>query len=381
MSTQDMRHLLESIQLNVRAEEDDHLEIDPPSFRPDLSREVDLMEEVARLAGYDHIPSTLPVARVSSTRPATDQRVRQTAKEILTSLGFCEVISYSFIRTQNIERLQLEPSDRRRRPLHLRNPLSEDQAVMRTSLVPGILETAARNQRQRNFDLRLFELSKVFFPKGEQDLPEEHLNICALLSGLRRPEGWNEVAQKFDFFDIKGAVETLLLGLGILDLRWSTSDTAPYLRPDISTRIVVDDTHLGDLGQVDPEVVQAFDLSGEVHLFDLDFDLLLEKTAPVKSFKTLPRFPAVNRDLAIVVPHVVMAQELLDFMKKKRPEYVESINIFDQYSGDQVGQGKRSLAFRITYRSAQRSLTDLEVNQIHTAFGEQVVQAFQADFR
>jgi phenylalanyl-tRNA synthetase beta chain len=374
------RHL-ESIQLQVRSAGQDVLEVHPPSFRPDLSREVDLMEEVARLAGYDHIPSALPLAQVTSVKPATDQGLCQQTKQMMTNLGFCEIISYSFINPQSIELLQLKQPDPRRRLLPLRNPLSEDQAVMRTSLVPGMLETAARNQRQNNFNLRLFELGKVFFPKGDQKLPEERLNICGLLAGLRKPVAWNEHPLDLDLYDIKGAVEALLGQLGTPDLRWSSTEPAPYLQQDTFVRISINDSHLGELGKLHPDVAEAFDLTGPVYLFDIDFNLLLEKISPVKKFKPLPRFPAVNRDLAIVISDTIPAQDLLDFLEKHRPEYAEAISLFDHYRGDQVGEGKKSLGFRITYRSSEHSLTDRQVNDIHDGFSQKVVSAFKGDLR
>jgi phenylalanyl-tRNA synthetase beta chain len=382
LAKEEIVHHLKSIQLEVRdGNSSDLLEVDPPSFRPDLTREVDLMEEVARLAGFDRIPSALPVAQVSSTKPAADQVLQERVKQILAGLGFCEVISYSFISSQAVELLQLAQSDRRRQLLPLRNPLSEDQAVMRTSLIPGMLETAARNQRQSNFNLRLVELSKVFFSREDQDLPEERLNLCGLIAGSRRPASWSEAAGEVDFFDAKGAIEALLVSLSISGVRWSPKNPAPYLRGDTAVRILLGETILGDLGQIRTEVAQAFDLIGEVFLFDMDFDLLLEKSSSKRSFQLLPKFPAVNRDLAVVVSQSVSAQDLLDFLESNRPEYTESIAIFDEYRGDQVGKEKRSLAFRITYRSAERSLTDREVNEIHNAYSEKVVRAFQAEFR
>jgi phenylalanyl-tRNA synthetase beta chain len=381
LSREEISKLLKSIELKVRSSGKDLLVVDPPSFRADLTREVDLMEEVARLAGYDLIPSASPVARLASAKRAEDQVIRHYAKETLASLGFCEIVSYSFINPRAIELLRLKDDDRRRQLLPLRNPLSEDQSVMRTSLVPNMLETAARNQRQNNFNLRLVELSKVFFPGEGEELPEERFNLCGLLSGLRRPQGWNETSQTVDFFDAKGAVEALLMNLGIRDLRWSEKGPAPYLNPEAAARIYAADVYLGDLGELDPGVLESFDLKGPVYLFDLDFDLLMEKTVSVKKFQPLPRFPAINRDLAIVVSDSVAAQDLLDYLEEHRPQYAESITLFDQYRGAQVARGRKSLAFRIIYRSEERSLTDLEVNEIHTDLSQKVVHAFEAQLR
>jgi phenylalanyl-tRNA synthetase beta chain len=381
LSREEISKHLQSIQLKISSAKEDLLVVEPPSFRGDLTREVDLMEEVARLAGYDLIPSAEPVARLASTKRSEDQVIRQYTKETLRSLGFCEIVTYSFINPQTIDLLRFKDGDRRRRLLPLRNPLSEEQSVMRTSLVPNILETAARNQRQNNFDLRLVELSKVFFSKEGDELPEERFNLCGLLSGLRRPPGWNEPSQGIDFFDVKGAVEALFMHLGIRDLRWSAKSPAPYLNPEAAAQIQAADLYLGDLGEVHPAVLEGFDLKGPVYLFDLDFDLLIERTVSVKKFQALPRFPAVNRDLAIVVADSVAVQDLLDYLEEHRPQYAESMSLFDQYRGTQVGTDRKSLAFRITYRSAERSLTDLEVNEIHQDLSQKIVDAFEAQLR
>ena len=222
---------------------------------------------------------------------------------------------------------------------------------------------------------------KVFFPKGDQELPEERLNICGLLAGLRKPTAWNEQPLTLDLYDIKGAVEVLLHHLGTPALRWSATEPVPYLQHDTFIRISINDSNVGELGKVHPDVAQAFDLTGPIYLFDIDFNLLLEEISAEKKFKPLPRFPAVNRDLAVVISDTIPAQDLLDFLEKHRPEYAEAISLFDHYRSDQVGEGKKSLGFRITYRSSEHSLTDRQVNDIHDAFSHKVVSAFQADLR
>jgi phenylalanyl-tRNA synthetase beta chain len=372
---------LESIQLSVRSAEEDTLVVKPPSFRPDLSCEVDLIEEVARLAGYDRIPAALPMTRLAPTKPDEARVIRQNTKRILVGLGLCEVLSYSFINPWSVEILRFHENDRRRRLLRLRNPLSEDQAVMRTSLIPGMLQTAASNQRQNNFNLRFFELSKIFFAGDDGVLPEERFNLCGLLSGIRRPATWNEPAQAADVFDLKGVLEALFMHLGIRDVRWTKTDPAPYLNEEVAARILLDGTYVGDVGELHARLLEPYDLEGPIYLFDIDFELLLNAAVVVKKFKPLPKFPAINRDLAIVLSLSVAAQDVLDYFEKNRPQYAESITLFDHYRGNQVPEDKKSLAFRITYRSSERSLTDQEVNEIHTEFSKRITAAFKARLR
>jgi phenylalanyl-tRNA synthetase beta chain len=381
LSQAEICRLLASIHLPVRTIDDDSLEVVPPPFRSDLTREVDLMEEVARLAGFDRIPSTLPYAQVTAAKPARTQTFRELAKEALVGLAFSETISFSFISRQASERLGILPDDRRFRHLPIRNPLTEEQAVLRTSLIPSMLETAARSQRQRKLNVRLFELSKVFFPRGGEELPEERLNLCGLLSGTRRPASWNDPSEPVDFFDLKGVAEALLGRVGAPEPRWSQTSAVPFLRPETAAEIHVAGAKVGVLGEVRAEVLEAFEVNGPVFILDLDFDLLEEKATDRKTFRPLPRFPEVNRDLAIVVSEDLVAQRVLDFLAEQRPEHAESVLLFDCYRGSQVGAGRKSLAFRITYRSPERSLTDEEVNEIHTRVTGKVLAAFEATLR
>jgi phenylalanyl-tRNA synthetase beta chain len=381
LSRTEISRLLESIQLPVRTIDDDCLEVVPPPFRSDLTREVDLMEEVARLAGFDHIPSTLPCAMVTAAKPPRTQVLRELTKGALVGLGFSETISFSFISRQVAARLGILPDDRRFHHLPIRNPLTDEQAVLRTSLIPSMVETAARNQRQRKLNLRLFELSKVFFPRGSEELPEERFNLCGLLSGMRRPPSWNDAAELVDFFDLKGVVETLMDRIGAPEPRWNQTSAVPFLRPEAAAEIHVAGATLGVLGEVRAEVLEAFEVKGPVFLFDLDFDLLEEKATEQRRCRPIPRFPEVNRDLAIVISEDVPAQRVLDFLAEHRPEHAESTLLFDCYRGSQVGAGMKSLAFRITYRSPERSLTDEEVNEIHTRVTGEVLAAFRATLR
>ncbi|HVO84492.1 MAG TPA: phenylalanine--tRNA ligase subunit beta [Syntrophobacteria bacterium] len=381
VSQAEICRLLASIHLPVRIIDDDSLEVVPPPFRSDLTREVDLMEEVARLAGFDRIPSTLPSALVTATKPPRTQTFREVAKEALVGLGFSETISFSFISRQATEKLRIPPDDRRFHHLPIRNPLTEEQAVLRTSLIPSMLEAAARNQRQRKLNVRLFELSKVFFPRGSEELPEERFNLCGLLSGTRRPASWNDPSEPVDFFDLKGVAEALMDRVGASELRWRHTSAVPFLRPEAAAEIDIAGANAGVLGEVRAEVLEAFEVKGPAFIVDLDFDLLEEKATDRKTFRPLPRFPEVNRDLAIVVSEDLSAQRVLDFLAEHRPEHCESVLLFDCYRGNQVGAGRKSLAYRITYRSPERSLTDEEVNGIHTRVTEKVLAAFEATLR
>ena len=352
--------------------EGDTLVVQVPSFRGDLEREVDLIEEIARLAGFEEIPVTLPAGVLATPRPPLKARLRHRAQELLLGLGFSEVITYSF----QPERWQslLEAEGAREPALHLANPLSEEQAVMRTSLLPGLLMTLHRNTQRLILDARLFEAAKVFIPEEGAALPREEEWLTGVLHGGRDEPGWLSGPETVDFFDLKGAVETLLAGLLIPEVSFSGVSLPPYLRA--GARVYTNDRELGWLGELKPQFLEKLDLPGPVFIFALHFDALAEAAEPFPLYSPLPRYPAVYRDVALVLPvEVSMAQVQQALAYFGRP-WLEEVRLFDVYSGPPIPPGKRSLAFHLSYRDPEKTLTDETVDRHHdalvTALGEKL---------
>jgi len=380
----DIIHLLYSIGLPARltdSQGEQGLEVTAPSFRPDIEREVDVIEEVARLYGYDHIPPSMPVGR-SICRPSMPRQRRIRAiRENLVNNGFSEVLDYSFVAPHSMDRILLPADDVRRHTIKILNPLSEEQSVMRTTLVPSLLGTAQRNFAYRLRDLALFELRPTFLPRPGKELPEEELRLAALLAGRREPVGWAQIERDVDFFDIKGFVEEVLERLRIKGITWDSSLTEPFYHPGKSCTLKMNDVPVGTLGEIHPLVVKEFDLEPPVLVCDLNLQALLEHAQDHPGFRQLSKFPDTFRDTAVLVTEDVSAETFLRILEKSRGGDVEEILLFDLYRGKGVVEGKKSLAFRARYRSQERTLTDDEINAQHGRMVQALIDQLEAEIR
>ena len=359
LSTATIAGLLKRLHLPAVEVDPENLAIQVPSFRNDLTREVDLIEEVARLAGFETIPVTLPRGEVATRRPGPEARLRLEARQLLLGLGFYEVINYAF-QSERLEGLTAAPGSPA--PLALANPLSEEQSVMRTSLLPGLLETLRRNTLQQAQDLRLFETAKVFRPEPDKPQPREEAWLAGLMYGVREEVSWAAPREAVTFFDLKGVVETLLEGLQIPEVDFRREDLPAYLCQ--GARVYAGDRELGFLGELEPEVGDKLDLEGAVFVFNLALPALAAAAA-LPLYTPLPRYPAVYRDIALVLPKGVPAAQVTAALYRFGAPWLVEARLFDLYTGDQVPAGKRSLAFRLSYRDPEGTLTDELINPHH----------------
>jgi len=371
---------LKSIELDAEPIDDDRLKVVPPTFRIDITRPEDLMEEVARLMGYNQIPTTHPVSHVVARKPEKRLWVRDRLRHLLTGCGFSEIVTYSFIGREACDQLLLHVQDRRRQLVSILNPLTEEQTVMRSSLLPGLLATMDRNSKQRNENLKIFELGKAFFHSGEDQLPEEIEMISGLWTGARHARTWHSKETRVDFYDIKGVIEVVCAGLNITGIRFDpvTSTDFPYMRPGYAAQIHADNERLGVVGELSREVLTNFGLEQVAYCFDLNFDLLVDHVSEERRAKALPRFPATSRDIALILSNTVEAQAILDFIEGMEEPLVKKVEIFDVYSGSPIPEGKKGIGLRFTYRSSEKSLTDSAVNSIHETITREVLKKFGA---
>jgi phenylalanyl-tRNA synthetase beta chain len=372
---------LKNLQLEVRENGADSFRVTAPTYRVDLTREIDLIEEVARLHGFHRVPVTLPSGRVSPEKKTPMQVGVERARDFLSGFGFWEVITYSFISPQVLLDLRISPNDRKARGLRIQNPLSEDQAVMRTTLVPGLLHTVRSNLYRQNLDLKLFELGRVFFPRGPEDQPEEVEFLGGILSGLRDEESWAKPRAECDFFDLKGALEGLFEGMGVAGVQFLPDHQIPFLHPGKACRVCVKGEDIGILGEVNPAVRELFDLKEKVFLFELDFQKVVSRMTERRTFTPLPRYPAVARDLAVVVDEPVAAGDILKTLWKASEGWIKEIRLFDLYRGNPVPSGRKSLAFRLVYQKEDRTLTDREVNEFHQNLVELLAREYKGALR
>jgi phenylalanyl-tRNA synthetase beta chain len=369
-----VQELLAALHLPALAIDQETLVLQVPSHRGDLEREIDLIEEVARLGGYDSIPVTLPggAAAVPSVPPVA--KVRRQVRQLLAGQGFCEAVTYSF-QSDRIASLLDEAAT----PLRLANPLSEEQALMRTSLLPGLLEALKRNLQRQMAGVRLFEIAPSFHPEPGRDLPRETPWVAGVLCGLREETSWLAPEAFFDFFDVKGVVETLLEGLAVPDLAFVPEALPPWLR--YGARVLADSRELGCLGELALQPAERLDLESPVFLFQLSLEDLAAVTQPFPLYSPLPRFPAVFRDVALVLDQSVSAAAVTQALYRFGRPWLTEARLFDVYSGEQIPPGKRSLAFHLTYRDAARTLTDQAVDNHHQQLVKALAREFGAELR
>ena len=383
LSADQMKAYLASIEFAATATDaNDVLAVQPPSYRVDVTRPEDLSEEIARLYGYNNISTTFPLVPAEGRNPEPLRVLRDRLRSFMTGHGFSETVNYSFIGNDFADRLGLPDGDERRKWVPILNPISEEQAVMRTSLVPGLLEAMGRNLAVQNKTLRLYEVGNTFFATDRADsLPVEREMLAALWTGARSPFSWHGKPETCDFFDIKGVAEALLANLGIQDAVFTRVPAAEcdYTRPGVTALIQAAGKTVGRLGEVTPAVLKQYDLKQAAFILEFYVADLLEAGTERIDARPIPKYPATTRDITLIIAEAVESIKLTDFVEKLNEPLAESVAIFDMYTGEPIEDGKKSVSIRITYRSATQTLEDSAVNNLHTSISEQVIAAFDAD--
>ena len=373
LSRETVAGYLKALEMEVQPAGENILRVEAPSFRVDLTRDWDLTEEVARLEGYDKIPVTVPPIRPSDEKESWEVSTGDRVREIMVGLGFSEVISYSFISPDSADFLGAEKDSPLRGFVTLLNPLSVDQSVMRTSLMPGLLAAAKTNLSYGEKDLKLFEWGRVFIRKDSDELPEERFSLTGLIMGLANPKEWYREERPSDFHDAKGAAEALLKALGLRDLVFKKGRTPPWYLKEASSAILLGDQTLGALGQVSPEALRRFDVDATaVFVFEIDATVLIEKVTGDRAFEPLAKFPAVYRDLSIIAKRSVESARIQEIILREGRELVESVALFDLFEGGKIDPLEKALAFRICYRSRETTLDGKDINKLHESIVERI---------
>jgi phenylalanyl-tRNA synthetase beta chain len=373
--------ILTRLECQVSHRDDETTVVLPPSYRIDIEREIDLIEEIARLNGYDKIPATMPVARVVSDRPTRHQDIEKQLRNLLVNCGMTEIINFSFTSPDAAGKLLLNDDDPRRSAIKLANPLVDEQSVMKTTLLPGLLETTARNINFRSLDLKLFEIRRVYLPVEGEDMPREPLCIVGAITGSRDGDGWSRPNEPVDFFDVKGIVESVLDFLDIGGISWITDNLDPYYHPGKACRILAGREQIGSLGELHPSVQKNFAIERPVFCFELDFEKLVKLSRTRKTIIAPSRFPDSSRDIAMLIPEELSAVKITDCIKAVKAKEVEQVQIFDVYRGKGVPDGFKSIAVRIRYRSIERTLTEEEIVALHKEIITNLVEKLQVTLR
>ncbi|MFC1928325.1 phenylalanine--tRNA ligase subunit beta [Chloroflexota bacterium] len=341
-----------------RASSSSEVLVTAPYWRSDIRQTVDLIEEVARIAGYDRIPSTMLSQPIPRQNPEPIIGLKRELRRIITGYGFQEVITYSLTGSETLYKLSPESHTLEPMPLRLFNPMTAEQEYLRPNLRANLLTALSANRRHEDGGIRLFELGRVYLPRLK-DLPDEREILCGILSGPRLEKSWHGGGEPLDFFEAKGVLEGLLNQLGVEASFEQCSDESLHGTKQLA--IAAAGNRLGIVGEIHPKVLENFEIAGATYLFEIDLAALLPFTIGHKMFKLVPRFPAIVRDIALVVETEVTHQQALDIIKSF--SLVEQVVLFDVYFGEQVPQGKKSLAYRITFQSPTHTLTDDEVNK------------------
>lgn len=339
--------------------------VNVPSYRVDINLEIDLIEEVARLHGYDRIPATLPFGATTRGARTREQVLLKRLQGILVECGLTEVVTYSFINPAVFDRFRVPADSPFRETLKLQNPLSEDQSVMRTMLLPGLLEVLQRNFNRRVTDGAIFEIGRVFHPRVGEALPEERPVLAAAVMG-KTPAGWNRESVTLDFYYLKGVLEVLAEKLGLPVPTFEREKQNPSFHPGRAALVKLKEDTLGILGELHPDVLEKYELDVRVTAFELDLNILLSLAGKPAKYRSLPRFPGVERDIAVVVRRDIPAGDVFRVIRKAGGPLLRSVQLFDVYEGKQVKEGHRSLAFALKFQADDRTLTDAEV-LAHTA--------------
>lgn len=373
--------ILKRIEMNVHINVDGRYRVTPPTYRVDITREIDLIEEVARLYGYDRIPVTLP--NISVTTSAGDLRgiLEDRIRGALKGSGYSEIITYSFISPGSVTVLGLKENDERNNLVKIRNPMTEDQAVMRSTLVCGLLETMKKNVCSGCFSLRLFEMGRTFIHREEGALPIEKNSLGCLITGMRNDDIWSPREATGDFYDLKGCVENIFDDLRMSGIRFVSGHEESLLHPGKSCVIFAGDQMLGFLGEIHPNILLRMDLKIPAIVFEMDMDVLAACYSGKIIHHNSPKYPSITRDVAFLVKQSLEAEEMLLLARSANKELLEKVILFDVYSGEGVPSGMKSVGLRFSYRAADRTLTDDEVSDVHGAIVKRVVDVTGAKIR
>jgi len=342
-----------------------------PYYRLDLEKEIDIVEEIARIYGYDRIGMTLPSFNSWGAK-TNAQRIEDLAKMELLSSGVNEILTYSFVSKKELDRINLPEESMLRRQVELINPLGEEYSVMRSTLIPNVLEVLARNSNRKIEAARLFEIGSIFLPKA---LPITELPIEKKMLTI------GAYGEHEDFFTLKGIVENVLTGLGIAGYYFEKEEKHSTYHTGRCANIVWNDHILGTLGEVHPIVCENFDISHRAYIADLDFNLLIQLTDEEKKFKAIPKHPAVERDIAVLVKDDITSRQIEEIVKETAGELLESVKMFDIYKGKQIAEGYKSVAYALIFRAEDRTLVDEEVSKIFERVLEALASKLEAQLR
>lgn len=380
LKPEEIAEILTRLELEVE-KEGEKFQVTIPTFRLDLVREADLLEEVARIYGYDKVEAT-PLAGTSMQGGKTyEHYMGEKIKELLLSSGLNEVITYSFINSKSFDLLGLPGDDLLRLAIPLANPLTEEHNVMRTTLIPSLLQVVGVNMAKQVKNVEIFELGAAYLPEKLplEKLPYEQPTLAGAVTGRSVKNIWG-TQEEIDFFYLKGILENMLENLGINDYTFTQGECS-YLHPGKTAVITIMGEKAGLIGEVHPDVLESYQINQRVYVFELRLDKLLDKISLMHKYHQLPKYPSITRDLAIVLKEEIPARKVEEIIRAVGKDLIEEVTLFDVYQGEQVAVGQKSLAYSLVYRSPEKTLTDEEINPIQEQLVNRLTNELGASLR
>ncbi|KEI15767.1 phenylalanine--tRNA ligase subunit beta [Clostridium haemolyticum] len=352
LSKNEMKNLLDRLELATEINEDT-LIITVPTFRCDINIKEDIAEEIARIYGYNNIKATTPSVETLKGGKNPKQLLQDKIVDTLIASGLNQSIAYSFVSPKVFDKILIPQESDLRKVVTIRNPLGEDYSIMRTTSIPSMMESLSRNYSRSNSEVRLFEIGKVYIPdEDENELPEERNIISLGMYG------------NVDYLDLKGVVENILDTLGITKVKFQRESKNPSFHPGKTAALYIKKDFIGVVGEVHPDVAENYEVDERCYVAELNMDVLFKYAQTEKKYVELPKFPAVTRDIAILVDRDILVQEIEDTIKNQGGKLLESVKLFDVYQGKQIPEDKKSIAYALVYRG-DRTLTDKDVNKVH----------------
>ena len=360
--------ILESLEFKCNLVSSDKLEIEVPSFRLDMEQEADVLEEIARIYGFENIPSAQLEGNATAGVKTPKQKFMDKVKNTATSIGLNEILTYSFVSPRGVDKIQLPENDPKRNFVTLINPLGEETSVMRTTMMPSMLDVLYTNISRKVDRAYAFECGHTFTPQN--GLPKEHNHICIGMYG-----------KDVDFFSLKGSIETIAKNVGFENYEIIPEKNNSTFHPGRCAKIEYNGMYVGTFGELHPDVIENYGLGERVYIAELDLDIIFENSSNNIVYSPLPKFPSTSRDIALIVKDEVYVKDIEDIIKANGAGLVEYYKLFDVYKGSQIEEGHKSIAYSITYRSKEKTLTDEDVAKVHDVILKELSEKLNANLR
>lgn len=361
-------NILESLEFKCNLVSSEVLELEVPTFRLDITEDADILEEIARIYGYDNIPSASLEGNATAGVKTEKQKFIDNVKSNSIACGLNEILTYSFVSPRGVDKINLPDNDEKRNFVKIMNPLGEETSVMRTTLIPNMLDVISTNISHKVEEVSAFECGNTFIP--QEGLPIETKKYCVGMYG-----------KEVDFFVLKGVIESVLNNVGLKGYEIEPETTNLTFHPGRCAKIVYNNIYIGTFGELHPDVIENYNLGQRVYVAEINIDTVFENLNLTKSYNPLPKYPSTSRDIALIVKDEVFVKQIEDIIKANGEDLVESYKLFDVYKGAQIEEGHKSIAYSITYRSKDKTLTDEDVAKVHEKILSELSEKLNANLR